>query len=78
MAFKKTGHCEWTHEKTGVVVHKSTNPDAARKYYVVAGLGDDAVWRAAYSVGCSGGFFKLSAAKAAVEKAATSAAVSGR
>lgn len=72
MAFKKTGYCEWTHDKTGVVVRKSTNPLAPRNYYVIAGLGNDTVWRAVYRVGCNGGFFKLAAAKAAVETAAAS------
>ena len=68
MTFQKIRHDQWQHVASGVIIERGSNPNADRKYYV-QWSGDDDVCRAAFAQGCAGGFFKLSAAKAAIESA---------
>ena len=68
MTFQKIRHDQWQHVASGVIIERGSNPNADRKYYV-QWSGDDDVCRAAFAQGCAGGFFKLSAAKAAIKAA---------
>lgn len=70
MSYKRISYGQWQHVESGVIIEKSANPDALRKYYI-QWSGDDDVCRRAFAQGCAGGFFRLSAAKAAIESAAT-------
>lgn len=65
----KGGFGVWVH-KSGARIEKTTNPHALRVWYVCPSSGGT-VGAAAFSAGAGGGgFFKLGAAKAAVERAA--------